>query len=487
MRNVFYVLGFLCLALGVFQLVPACLAAWDGSSEASAFFLCAGVSIVVGGIASYLNRDFRDGLHFRQAFLIVTLSWVLAAIVGGLPYYVAGLGDPVIAAQLPTFIDCVFESASGFSTTGSSVMGDIESLPRGLLLWRSCTHWLGGMGIVVLSIAILPLLGGGGMSLYKAEAPGTILPDKLAPRIAETARSMWRVYIMMTIAETGLLMVGGMTFFDAICHSFGTVATGGFSTKNASIAHYQSDFIHWVIIFFMLLAGINFFLHYQYFIKGKFTYLKDVECRFWLLLVGSGLAFFLLNTYDLYTVTGTWIRDCCFTVLTIITTTGYGSADFELWPQAAQLVILALMVVGGSTGSTSGGSKALRILILVKAGYREIRRLIHPHGVIPVRVGSRAIPDETVASVLGFFTCVVGVFLVVSLVLTLQGVDLMTGTTATLSCIFNIGPGLGSVGPTENFAAIPQFSKLCLSLCMIMGRLEIYTVLVLFSPEFYRK
>lgn len=487
MRLVLYIQGFLSLCLGVSMLVPLCIAVATGGQDRGALMASALVCFLLGGLAVMFPPEERD-LDLRQAFLVVSAGWLLAGLLGALPFYFATLFDPALKVHFPGYVDCFFESVSGFSTTGASILSDIESVPRGLLFWRSLTHWLGGMGIIVLSIAILPLLGGGGMTLYKAEAPGGILPDKLSPRIAQTARSMWWVYILMTVAETFLLMAGGMTLFDALCHTFGTVATGGFSTKNASVAAYDSTYIHLVIAFFMFLAGVNFFLHYRALRGEPTSYFKDSEFRFYGILTAIATLVIFLDVAPLYAgelLIG--LRDSLFQVLTVLTTTGYATADFEVWPNVARFLLVALMVVGGSTGSTAGGCKCLRVQIFFKTGYRELQRLLHPHAIIPVRIGKRAIPDQAVASVMGFLTCVIGLFMVASLALAWMGMDLETAYTAVIACIFNIGPGLGQVGPANNYGWMPDPAKVLLGLCMILGRLEVYTVLVLFTPEYYKR
>jgi trk system potassium uptake protein TrkH len=484
-----HLLGFLAGALGAFMLIPLLVALWDGSPDSIPLAMSSLLCLLGGAVAAWTTRHYRGHLDLRRAFLVVTIAWFMAGVVGSLPYFLSTLLTPEGQTKhFPTYADCFFESVSGFSTTGSSVLSDIEAVPRGLLFWRSLTHWLGGMGIVVLSIAILPLLGGGGMNLFKAEAPGGVLPDKLAPRITETARSMWWVYILLTFVETFLLLAGGMNVFDALCHSFGTVATGGFSTKNASIAAFDSAYIDGVIIVFMFLAGVNFFLHYQALAGRPRIYWTDSEFRFYakvLLAVTLLVCLDILSSYD-YDL---WraLRDATFIVVSISTTTGFGSADFELWPNLSQFLILALMVMGGCAGSTAGGSKCLRVQIFLKAGYRELKRILHPNAIIPVRLGRRAIPDSAVASVLGFLTCVTMLLLVTSGILASLGLGLATSFSAALTCIFNVGPGLGLVGPTENFGFMPGLAKYVLSVCMVMGRLEVYTVLVLLTPDFYRR
>ena len=462
------------------------LALWDQTPDAKGIGLAMVICLLAGGLTAGFTRGSTDDLNIRQAFLVVTSAWVLAGVFGALPYSLASWASSNLAGQFPSFIDCVFESVSGFSTTGASILTDIESVPRGLLLWRSLTHWLGGMGIVVLSLAILPLLGGGGMALFKAESPGGILPDKLSPRIAETARSMWWVYTVLTVAETFMLMACGMTLFDAVCHSFATVATGGFSTKNTSVLAFNSAGVDLVITFFMFLAGVNFFLHFQA-LRGKpRAYLADSEFRFFSITVLSAVAIIflsLMRTPAYQNELLQCLRDSFFTVCAIVTTTGFATADFEVWPPLAKFLLLTLMVMGGSTGSTAGGSKCMRVQIFFKAGFRELKRILHPHAILPLRIGRRAIPDGAVASVLGFISCATFLFLLATFLLATLGIELETAYTAVTACIFNIGPGLGGVGPTDNFGWLPQPAKVILTACMILGRLEVYTVLVLFTPE----
>jgi trk system potassium uptake protein TrkH len=490
LKLILHLVGFLSLALGSFMLPSLIISLYDGAPDARGIGLAAVICMLGGAALAGVTRNHQGNLGLRDAFKVVTLCWFLAGALGSLPYLLAAEMVPEIAKYFPTFADCFFESVSGFSTTGSTILTNIEAVPRGLLFWRATTHWLGGMGIVVLSIAILPLLGGGGMNLFKAEAPGGILPDKLAPRIAETARSMWWVYIILTFAEVVMLLVGEMSLYDALAHAFATVATGGFSTKNASVAGFDSAFIDYTISFFMFLAGVNFFLHYQALHGKPKSYFKDSEFKFYagvigvvIFLVFSDIAGLEQYSNDLFRA----VRDTVFTVISICTTTGFGTADFEQWPEFSKFLLVALMIMGGSAGSTAGGSKCLRVQIIFKAGYRELKRILHPSAIIPVRIGRRAIPDSSVASVLGFITCISALFLFASAVLTALDIDLLTACTAVIACIFNIGPGLGKVGPTDNFFFMPDLAKFILSGCMILGRLEVYTVLVLLIPDFYKK
>ena len=418
-------------------------------------------------------------MNHREGMAIVTLGWLSAGLFGALPFYLAG--------TFAGFTDCFFEAMSGFTTTGASVMTDIEIVPRGLLLWRSLTHWLGGMGIIVLSLAILPFLGVGGMQLYKAEVPGPVV-DKLRPRIRDTAMLLWKVYLLFSLLETVLLMFGGMDLFEALCHTFGTMATGGFSTKNASVGHYNSLYIESVVILFMIVAGINFSLHFQLLRGRPLALWRDPEFRFY----GSVILIFTLvstaSVYrEVYAGLGQALRYSAFQVVSICTTTGYATADFELWTPLTQSMLLFLMFLGGSAGSTAGGMKCMRIMLLLKHSYRELFRLIHPRAVAQVKLGRQIVHDQVLQSIWGYFILFLGLFVLAALSLAAMGVDVQTSFAAVLACIGNIGPGLGTVGPSENYAHLPAMGKWVLTLCMLLGRLEIYTVIILFVPEFWRR
>ena len=433
------------------------------------------------GIAFYLvfRTAKSEVMSHREGMGVVAIGWTAAGLFGALPYYWGGV--------FTSFADCFFESVSGFTTTGASVLINIEAVPRGILFWRSLTHWLGGMGIIVLSLAILPLLGVGGMQLYKAEVPGPA-PDKLKPRIRDTAMVLWKVYVLLSAAETVLLMLGGMDLFEALCHTFGTMATGGFSTRQASIGSYQSSYIDTVVIFFMVSAGINFSLHYQC-LKGDLrAFWRNPEFRFFM---GAVVIFVFVVSSNLYqTVYETFseaIRFGAFQVASIITTTGYVTADFEKWPSLSQNILLFCMFLGASAGSTGGGMKCLRIMLLLKFSYKQLFSLIHPRAVTQVKLGGRPVPDEVLHSIWGYFLLYLGLFVLSSFLLAAMGVDVVTSFAAVAATIGNIGPGLGLVGPTDNYAHLPMLGKWLLILCMLLGRLEIYTILILFVPEFWRK
>ena len=454
------------------------IASQDGS--AVPLTLSMAVTLMCGVLLLFFYRkSVVTVMSHREGIVVVALGWFAAGIFGALPFYFGNVFD--------LLVDSVFESVSGFTTTGASVLTNIEAVPRGLLLWRSLTHWLGGMGIIVFSLAILPFLGVGGMQLYKAEVPGPV-PDKLKPRIKDTAMLLWQVYLLFTVLETVLLMLGGMDFFDAVCHTFGTMATGGFSTKNSSIGQYNSAYIDWVIILFMFIAGANFSLHYRL-LRGKPLYLlRDPEFRFYAFITVVCILLIALFIYGVnYDSPLEAIRQSAFQVISICTTTGYATADYELWPALPQAILFILMFIGGCAGSTGGGMKCMRILLLIKHSYHELIRLVHPRAVKHVKLGGQIVKPEVLSGIWGFFVLYLGLFVLASLVMSALGVDVLTAFASVAACIGNIGPGLGTVGPAENYAHIPVLGKWVLLFCMILGRLEIYTVIILLVPEFWRK
>ena len=476
-RAITNVLFALLIFLGASLLLPSLVALLYGENDLLPLLLTS-LGASATGIIGFLTTRSQVEFRHKEGFVIVTFGWILFAIVGALPFYFSG--------YIPAYTDAFFETMSGFTTTGATILTDIEALPHGLLFWRSLTHWLGGMGIILLSLAILPLLGIGGMQMYKAEVPGPT-PDKLSPRIKETAKLLWGVYLVFTIAETALLMLAGMNLFDALCHTFGTMATGGFSTKNASIGYYNSATIDYIITFFMIIAGLNFALHYRA-LRGKPLYFKDIETRVFLLII---LIAFLFIGYDVWQHSehsfAKTVRDSLFQVTSILTTTGYGTADFEKWSLSSQLILVILMFIGGCAGSTGGGMKVIRPLVLIKFGRAELKRLIHPQAVLPVRLGNKVVPRDTVANIAGFFLFYMALFVAGVLLMSFLGLDLETSLGSVAATIGNIGPGLGDVGPTDHYAHVPDAGKWFLSFLMLAGRLEIYTVIILFSRSFWKK
>lgn len=479
-RYVLRTIGALIGCIGLTMALPiACAMVYR---DGSALPLIKAMLLTVGfGLTLFLLFRSAENpiISHREGMAIVALGWLAAGLVGALPFYLGGTFD--------AFADAFFESVSGFSTTGASVLINIEVVPRGILMWRSLTHWLGGMGIIVLSLAILPFLGVGGMQLYKAEVPSPV-PDKLRPRIRDTALVLWKVYVLFSVLETALLMFGGMDLFDGLCHTFGTMATGGFSTKNASIGHYNSVYIDSVITLFMFIAGVNFSLHYLALLGKPLVMLKDPEFQFFGGIVSVIVVVSTLSVYQaVYEGLGESFRYAVFQVVSIVTTTGYATADYELWPALPQCLLLFCMFLGASAGSTGGGMKCMRIMLLIKHGYHELLRLIHPRAVTPVKFGRRIVPDDVIKSVWGFFIIYLGLFVLSSFLLAAMHVDVVTSFAAVAACIGNIGPGLGSVGPADNYSHLPVSGKWLLTFCMLLGRLEIYTVIVLFVPEFWRR
>lgn len=477
-KPVLNILGALLVFLGVSLMFPAIVAYYYDEGDFVSFLITIALSMVLGLLIFLFTRT-KEELRAKDGFIIVTFGWFFFAIIGALPFYLSGF--------IPSFTDAFFETMSGFTTTGASILTDIEALPHGLLFWRSFTHWLGGMGIILLSLAILPLLGVGGMQLFKAEVPGPT-PDKLSPRIKNTAELLWGVYLLITVVEILLLKFAGMEWFDAACHTFGTMATGGFSTKNASIGHYNSATIDTIIIIFMIMAGTNFALHYRA-LRGKpLIYWKDPEAIFFIGIIAVAS---LIIGFDIWTNSGesvgTSAQHSIFQVVSILTTTGYGTADYEQWSVSSQLILFILMFLGGCAGSTGGGMKIIRSLILIKFGRNELKRLIHPQAVLPVKIGNTVVSREIVTNISGFFLLYISLFVFGILFMSALGLDISSAFGSVAATINNIGPGLGNVGPTDNYAHIPVAGKWFLSFLMLVGRLEVYTVIILLTFSFWKK
>jgi len=479
LRAINNIVGALLLFLTISLIPPALISWYYGGSDLKGFLVTIVLCGVTGTLVFLATRKHGEELRVKDGFMIVTISWLLFAAFGALPFYISG--------GIPSYTDAFFETMSGFSTTGATILTNIEALPHGLLFWRSQTHWMGGMGIILLSLAILPLLGVGGMQLFKAEVPGPT-PDKLTPRIKHTAELLWGVYVLLTGVEVALLMLGGMNWFDATCHAFGTLATGGFATKNASIGHYNSAYVDYVVTLFMLFAGMNFSLHYRA-LRGKWNiYILDHEARFFLGAIGVAT---LLVWFSVWKQGNAGIelsfRQAIFQTVSIITTTGYGTADYETWSPTARAILFILMFFGGCAGSTGGGPKIIRLLILLKFAFNEVKRLIHPQAVLPVRIGNNVIPREIITNIAGFFLFYIGLFVAGVLFMSMLGLNFETALGGVAATIGNIGPALGDLGPTDNYSFIPDVGKWFLSILMLVGRLEIFTVLIIFTPFFWKK
>jgi trk system potassium uptake protein TrkH len=475
-------LGWLLVVIGAFQLLPT-LAAFAFGEPTTPYAAAATANLVVGLAIGLGVRPESVRIRPRDGFMIVSLAWVLASVAGALPYLTTGALGPV---------DSLFESVAGFTTTGSTVMTDIEAQPRAILLWRSLTQWLGGMGIVVFTVALMPLLGIGGMQLFKAEVPGPV-QEKVTPRVAETARQLWMIYVGLTAAEWVALKLAGMSAFDALCHSLTTLSTGGFSTRNASLGAFDSPAIEWIVIVFMILAGINFVLHYRIVQRRYREAVEDVELRYFLgmLAIASlviACVLFLRPALDGASREPGFVRQAVFQVVSLLTTTGYATADFERWPAVAQLVLLHLMVLGAMAGSTSGGAKSLRALLAFRATRSTFAVSGHRNAVRPpVRYAGKPVPDDVLSGVFTFFAAYFGLIAVAAFAVAASGYDLVTAVTAGVTAVGNVGPGLGEIGPFDHFAHFPGAVKLLLCGCMIAGRLELFTLLVLFNPGFWRR
>ncbi len=434
--------------------------------------------VLSGLLLAYLTRGPIE-LSRRAGFGVVTFGWLAVALVGSIPYLLSGvITDPVSA---------MFETVSGFTTTGASVLGNLEAVPKGILFWRAMTQWFGGMGVLVLCVAILPFLGVGGMQLYRAEMPGPS-KDRLTPRIATTAKLLWGLYVLMSLAQTLLLMAGGMNWFDACCHTFATMSTGGFSTRTTSVAAFDSLYIDVVITAFMFLAGVNFALHFRALRGAPWVFHRDPEFRVYLLVWLVSCLFISGNLCMCGTEpAGGALRHGFFQGTSVLTTTGFATRDFNLWPQASRLLLVLLMFIGGCGGSTAGGIKAARFFVVIKHIGREMGRVIRPQAVARIKLGRQALDEGVVANILTFVMIFFAVFAIMSFVMTFFTPDLETATSAVVASLGNIGPGLGAVGAAETYAFIAAPGKLVLIVCMLLGRLELYTVLVMFMPSFWRK
>lgn len=496
LRAVFGTLGALLMALGVSLTFPGVVALGYGEEAWAGFFATAALSLVGGGLlySRYRPRDEGD-LRVREGFAIVAFAWLSLSLVGALPF--------VLAGEL-NYTDAFFETMSAFTTTGATILGGsdtpaIEALPFSLLFWRSLAHWLGGMGIIVLTLSILPILGIGGMQMFKAEVSGPAV-DKLTPRVRETAKRLWVIYIGFTIIQA-LLLLPAMGWFDAVNHAFSTMATGGFSTRDASIGAFESAYVDWVIIIFMVIAGISFALHFLA-VRGDLRSVwRSEELRYYLgimAVAGLVIGVVLWNTTGMllpgasgdelrYDSAHDAFRHAVFQVVAIVTSTGFGTSDYVVWPAFGTGLIFVLFFVGGMAGSTGGGVKVIRVVLLAKNSFRELNRLLHPQAILPLRLDGRVVPPEVMRNVLSFIVLYFGLIFAGTGAMAFLGLDLVTAFSAAMSCVGNIGPAFGAVGPVENYAFIAPAGKWLLALLMMAGRLEIFTVLVLLTPGFWRR
>ena len=485
-------MGVLLLFNGGFMLLSSLvsLITHDGVTfelTLSAFFV-----LFLGIFIMLLSRNHTKQIQKREGYIIVSFGWVLMSLSGMLPYLFTGV--------IPDVSSAFFETMSGYTTTGSTILNDIESVPKGVLFWRSTTHWIGGMGIIVLAIAILPLLGIGGMQLFSAEAPGPS-SDKLHPRITDTAKRLWFIYVGYTLAETILLSAAGMSFFDAINHAMSTLSTGGFSTKNNSVAHWNdTPIIQYIITFFMLIAGTNFVLSYFAFTGKIRKIFRDQEFKFFMTFIGISTLFVALVLYNKVDLTlssfdhpqtfGTLessFRHAFFQVVAVITTTGFVTADFTAWTPFLTIVFFGLMFMGGSAGSTSGGVKGVRHMLMIKSGFLEFKRALHPNAILQPRHNGSILKEEVVYNIYAFFILYMLSFIFGALVFGALGLDFESAIGVAASSLGNVGPALGNYGPAFSYSELPDFGKWWASFLMLLGRLELFTVLILFTPFFWKK
>jgi len=480
-RAVFHLVSYMTLVIGIAIIGCAGVSFfYDEPVKIQLSLLYSGlIAVICATVLGVLTRG-DINLSRRDGFGIVTFGWLAATLFGSLPYIFSGvIAHPVSA---------IFETMSGFTTTGASVLSNLENIPRGIHFWRALTHWFGGMGVLVLCVAILPFLGVGGMQIYRAEMPGPS-KDRLTPRIATTAKLLWGVYALLTLIEVLLLkFLGKMGWFDSFCHAFGTMATGGFSTHSSSIGFYDSAVIDTILIVFMFLAGINFSLHYYALIGKPGRYFRDPEFRFYAIFL---LCSTLFITFNIWTndVASFWrcFRDSAFTATSVITTTGFCTADFDQWPNASRLLLVMMMFIGGCAGSTGGGMKVVRVFIMFKKILRELKLFMRPSAVIQMKLGGKPVEQENVSHIAAFFAIFILIFGIGSFIMTFFTPDLETAATSVVATLGNIGPGLNAVGATQNYSAISPLGQGILTVFMLLGRLELYTVLILFLPSFWKK
>ncbi|MGL5381465.1 TrkH family potassium uptake protein [Clostridium sp.] len=459
-------------------IIPLLVALYYGDGDALGFIL---TIVLMAPVAFFLCRikTKKNAIYAKEGFITVGVAWILISAVGALPF--------VFSGAIPSFIDAFFETASGFTTTGASILTEIQSLPKGILFWRSFTHWIGGMGFLIFILALIPSLGSNTIHLLKAESPGPN-PGKIVPKIKETAKILYIIYFILTLIETVLLMMAGLSLYDSLIHSLGTAGTGGFSNMNSSVAAFANPTVEWIITIFMLLFGVNFALYYQM-VKGNVkSIFKSEELKFYLLTVAVAIIFITINIMPLNR--GNFsesFRQSSFQVASIVTTTGYATTDFNLWPTFSKIILTILMFMGAMAGSTGGGIKTVRIVIILKVIRREINKILHPKRVKSVKIDGKVVGEEIISGVFLFIGAYVVISLIAMLIVSLDGFDLVTTSTSVIATISNIGPGFEAVGATGNFAAFSPLSKIVLSFCMLAGRLEIYPMLILFSASLWKK
>jgi len=479
-RGVIWTIGILTVFFGGSMMVPALVAWYYHTGHISEFVEAGFIVAAIGFGAMKIAGGAPEALSHRDGFLIVALAWVVLSLLGAVPFWTTGTAA--------TVMDALFESASGLTTTGATVFSGLDSMPASILFWRSMEEWVGGMGIIVLAVAIMPLLGIGGMQLFRAEAPGPV-KDKLTARVTETGKILWYMYLAMTCIVAVVYWLLGMGGFDAINHAMCTIAIGGFSTHDLSMGYFDSRSLRLAAVFFMFAAGINFTLHFAAMRRGfsgrvLFTYFSDDEFRAylkWLLVL-----ILIVGAPVLLTAKGSW-DEVLFNTVAVATTTGFAVSDYEQWPVVTNMILFVAIFAGACAGSTGGGMKMVRVLLLFRQGMREVYRLIHPHAVVPIKLGGKKVGGSVVEALWGFFVLYIVCFIVIAVLVAASGVDMLTAITSAAACMTNTGPGFGTVGPAENYASLPDFAKAVLMFGMVLGRLEIFTFFVLLVPEFWKK
>lgn len=477
-KMIFKILGYLLFILAIGMVPPLVISIISGQSDTIPFLISIAISASIGFLLARIPIT-KFKIKAKEGLTIVTLGWIFASVFGALPFYLSG--------SIPSFVDAFFETVSGFTTTGATIINDIEVLPMGILFWRSFTHWIGGMGILVVAVAVLPLMGAGGFHVFKAESPGPIA-DKIVPRIKDTAKILYTSYIIISLAEFIFLLFGGMTPFESAVHTFGTLGTGGFSTRNGSIGAFNNSYIVIVISIFMIMSGTNFSLYYDLF-KGKWReVLKNSELRLYFGILAAAVIAITINmNYNLYFDWFESFKHSLFQVSSIMTTTGYTTFDYEQWTSFSKGILFMLMFIGGSAGSTGGSIKVIRILVLIKLIKRELTKILHPRAIVSVKLGNKPVSEDILLNISSFFMLYMLIFIIGSLIISLEGIGFMGATSAVAATLGNIGPGFDFVGPTNTYSEFSNFSKLLLSFFMLLGRLELFTVIALLTPSFWRK
>ena len=479
-RIIIHLTGSVLVIISAFMLTGVIVSLVLDQPDLKAMALSVCITLA-SGLVMYFStfKHKRESMRHRDVFGSVTICWLTITLFGSLPYLLSGTFD--------SFTNAYFEAMAGFTTTGATMLMDIEAVPLGVLFWRHMTQWIGGMGIILFALAVLPFMGSGGLQLFKAEVP-EITVDRLRPRIIDTAKVLWYIYALFTFAAFVLYFLGGMSVYDALCHAFTTLATGGFSTKNASIGHFNSLYIESVTTIFMFLGGVNYSLYFYAFRGKKGRFLESSEFRFYLGVTLTAIVLIAWSEFgDTYDSIGSALRYASFQAVSIMTTTGYTTADYEGWRHFSQIMLVTLMFFGGMIGSTSGGMKQVRVLLMLKQGYRELYQLIHPHAVTTVKLDNKPFTKEILGSIWGFLFIFLLMNVLGTLALTAMGLDYVTATSTVIAAMNNIGPALGDAGPTDNYFGLPAAAKWVLAFLMLVGRLEVYTVIILFIPRFWKK